>query len=38
MKCVYGKWNDGKQPCCTHECNGCLWSDDEETEEAEEDE
>jgi hypothetical protein len=22
--CIYEKAN-GKAPCCTHDCNGCVW-------------
>ena len=29
MKCVYANWHDGNQPCCTHDCEGCIWCDDE---------
>ena len=30
MNCGYEKWNDGKQPCCTHDCDWCLWSEEAE--------
>ena len=33
MKCVYANWNDGNQPCCTHDCDGCIWCVDDEAEE-----
>ena len=33
--CTYYKWN-GKVPCCTHSCDGCVWhEEDEDDEEAE---
>ena len=35
MKCVYANWHDGKPPCCTYECDVCIWNDDEEAEEEE---
>lgn len=35
MKCIYANWNDGNPPCCTYECDGCVWNDDNETEEDE---
>ena len=35
MKCVYANWHEGNPPCCTHECDGCVWNDDEEVEEGE---
>lgn len=35
MKCVYAKYHDDRPPCCTHECDGCLWCDEVETEEDE---
>ena len=34
MKCVYSNWHDGNPPCCTHDCEGCVWNDDEEAENA----
>lgn len=30
MKYAYANWHDGKPPCCTHECDGCVWNDDDE--------
>ena len=21
--------DDGKPPCCTHDCEGCIWNDEE---------
>ncbi len=24
MICTY-QMENGKAPCCTHECNGCMW-------------
>ena len=27
MKCVYANWHDGNPPCCTHDCDGCVWND-----------
>ena len=27
--CNYEKEN-GKPPCCTHECDGCVWHEEEE--------
>ena len=30
--CIYMKYNEGKPPCCTHECNGCLWNDEDNDE------
>lgn len=35
MKCVYENWHDGYPPCCTHECDGCVWNDKEEGEDGE---
>lgn len=35
MKCVYANWHEGNPPCCTHECDGCVWNDDKEAEEGE---
>ena len=35
MKCVYAKYHDDRPPCCTHECDGCLWCDEVEAEEDE---
>ena len=35
MKCVYASFNDGKPPCCTHDCDGCLWCDEDGVEEGE---
>ena len=29
--CTYEKEN-GKQPCCTHECEGCVWHESDENE------
>lgn len=36
MKCVYARDHDDRPPCCTHDCDGCLWCDEDEAEEAEE--
>lgn len=33
MKCVYAKWHDGNSPCCTHDCEGCVWYDNDIVEE-----
>ena len=30
--CTYQKEN-GKEPCCTHDCEGCMWNDKDEDEE-----
>ena len=35
MKCVYANWNDGSPPCCTHDCDGCIWYAEDESEEGE---
>lgn len=35
MKCVYANWHDGNQPICTHNCEGCVWRDEDEAEEGE---
>ena len=32
MKCVYANWHDGTPPCCTHDCEGCVWCDEDEAE------
>lgn len=29
--CTYEAEN-GKSPCCTHDCNGCVWHVDEEND------
>lgn len=36
MKCVYANWHDGNPPCCTHDCEGCVWCVEDEAEEGEE--
>lgn len=35
MRCTYTNWHDGKPPCCTHDCEGCVWCDEDEAEEDE---
>ena len=30
--CIYQKEN-GIPPCCIHECDGCMWHEEEEEEE-----
>ena len=25
--CTYEKWNDDRPPCCTKDCDGCLWNE-----------
>lgn len=35
LKCVYARYHDDRPPCCTHECDGCLWYDEVEVEEDE---
>ena len=32
--CVYQKEN-GKVPCCTHDCEGCVWNEAYEDEKEE---
>lgn len=36
MKCTYANWHDGHPPCCTHDCKGCIWCDEDENEVEEE--
>ena len=36
MKCLYSKYHDDRQSCCTHDCDGCLWADDDDENETEE--
>ena len=33
MKCTFPKYNGGLVPCCTHECEGCFWADEDDEEE-----
>lgn len=33
--CTYHRWNN-KEPCCTHDCSGCMWFEPEEAEEEQE--
>lgn len=33
--CTYQKEN-GKTPCCTHDCDGCVWNQTSENEEEKE--
>lgn len=30
--CTYQREN-GKAPCCTHDCDGCVWHEEDEDEE-----
>lgn len=25
--------NNGKAPCCTHDCKGCMWYEEEDDDE-----
>ncbi len=29
MVCAYLREN-GRSPCCTHDCNGCMWYEEQE--------
>lgn len=35
MKCIYANWHDGNLPICTHDCDGCIWRNEDDTEEGE---
>lgn len=30
--CTYFN-NNGKAPCCTHDCEGCIWHEEEDDDE-----
>ena len=31
--CTYMKYHDDRPPCCTHDCEYCLWYDEDESTE-----
>lgn len=33
IKCTFPKYNGGLVPCCTHECKGCYWVEEDDKEE-----